>query len=68
MLRYADSTDDASGHGTHVSGILAGAPLGAVGDLASVQGIASAAKLAFFDLGSDAMNGYITLPGDLYSR
>ena len=67
LFRFADSSDDLDGHGTHVAGILAGQPLNSVSSV-SQQGIAPAARLAFMDLGTRSMRHEIASPGNLYSR
>ena len=46
---YADSTDISNGHGTHVSGILAGKHSENQND--DADGLATDAKIAFFDVG-----------------
>jgi subtilisin family serine protease len=60
--RYADGRDDAGGHGTHTTGIAAGAPAGAL----QHGGVAHDARLAFFDLGHSDGDMAITAPYDLY--
>ena len=47
-VTYQDNSDTTSGHGTHVAGSIAGHAPGMDGDGA---GMASGAKLAFFDIG-----------------
>ena len=67
------SSADESGHGTHISGILAGKPYvtnEATEPLTSFSGIAYGAKIAFFDLQASA-SGPMYLPdnlGDDYFR
>jgi Subtilase family len=63
--RYADGSDVASGHGSHVAGIAAAAPLDS-GD-GSQRGVAHDARLAFFDLGdtSSGRGATISAPYDL---
>ena len=66
---YGD-TADSNGHGTHVAGTLAGAPLGVAlgaGDAAAYSGMAPDAKLAFIDL-ADSSSDVIYTPGDLQVR
>jgi hypothetical protein len=63
--RMGDAQDDADGHGSHVSGIAAGAPLG--GESTGHRGVAYDARIAFFDLGSaiDGTDGFFAVPSDL---
>lgn len=49
--KVTDQIDDNSGHGTHVSGIVAGKHILNFGDFHRFRGMASEAKIAFFDLG-----------------
>ena len=59
--------DYASGHGSHVSGTLAGyCQYDSNNDAKNLyKGIASAAKLAFFDIGTDTGEQTLTIPTDL---
>ncbi|CEP01612.1 hypothetical protein PBRA_008554 [Plasmodiophora brassicae] len=64
---FADSSD-ASGHGTHVAGIMAGDPHlpdGHKGTLPTFAGMAPQARIAFVDVGDD--QGVVRLPDDLQS-
>ena len=48
---FADSLDDEAGHGTHVSATIVGSAEGGHGSCAnSLNGIASDAKIAFYDV------------------
>lgn len=47
-IPYADTLDDLGGHGTHVSGAVAGSSLSEFGKL---DGLARDSKISFFDLG-----------------
>lgn len=57
------SMKDLAGHGTHVSGSIAGERPGNRYDPAT--GAAPGAKLAFIDLSADAMGADVSLPDDL---
>eukprot|EP00808_Paulinella_micropora_P006531 g53373.t1 len=59
----ADYKDDPDGHGTHVTGSIAGAPPNALNSaLAEYGGTAPAAKLIFADVGTE--QGLVGLSGD----
>lgn len=58
---YGDKTDGASGHGTHVSGTLAGSSASV---LSGFNGVANRAKIAFFDI-EDSNSGSLSVPYDL---
>jgi hypothetical protein len=62
-VTIADSTDNAFGHGTHTGGSLAGSALVADSEHAQFNGMASDAKVAFYDIG--AASGEISIPNDL---
>jgi hypothetical protein len=70
-ISFADSADDADGHGTHVSGTIAG-NVTVTSDITSsyqesfydaFQGMSSSSKIAFYDIGYAA--GYLETPIDL---
>jgi subtilisin family serine protease len=61
-IAYADESDVTSGHGTHVSGTLAGSSISA--DAADYNGVAYNSKIAFFDIGL-SQNDYLQVPTDL---
>lgn len=61
-IPYADGTDDEGGHGTHVSGSLAGAlPGGSNAPFGSLHGMAPKAKISFFDIGV-TQRDYLKVP------
>jgi subtilisin family serine protease len=64
IVQYIDYVDDADyeyGHGTHVSGIVAGKRIDGPG---MADGVAPGAKIAFLDIGDNA--GSLILPQDDY--
>jgi hypothetical protein len=67
-VTFGDSKDT-SGHGTHVSGSVAGQPATEDEAFHSYSGVAPEAKLAFFDIGYDILDGweFLTVPTDLGS-
>jgi hypothetical protein len=65
-IKYSDSTGDYTrGHGSHVSSTI----IGSTKDHSKkdYNGIASDAKIAFFDIGIDNVNEDLTLPYDIKS-
>lgn len=63
-ITYADSTDDAEGHGSHVTSTAAGKSNIQYGDFQKYDGNAMEAKIAFFDIGrTDSQT--LTTPGSL---
>lgn len=70
FINYQDSCDKHSGHGTHVSGTVAGKCLKTSenvenGNFSRYNGIAEGAKIAFFDL-TPGSSEFILPPDDLY--
>lgn len=61
--QFGDRMDSAAGHGTHVAGSLAGSTSQTGYSL--YNGIASAAKVSFFDLHSSGPEGELSVPSDL---
>jgi len=70
-VTFSDAADDnpsLDGHGTHVSGSVAGYPIDSSNaDFTSYSGMATGAKLAFFDIG-DATTEYLSTPTDLANQ
>ncbi|EAL64354.1 ABC transporter B family protein [Dictyostelium discoideum AX4] len=62
-----DNEDYVDGHGTHVCGSAAGAPEDSSLAISSFSGLATDAKIAFFDLASDPSNNEPVPPED-YSQ
>ena len=60
-ISFGSGGDDASGHGTHVAGSVAGYSTGYGNEF---KGMASGSKLAFFDI-EPAYTGRLVLPNDL---
>eukprot|EP00761_Pharyngomonas_kirbyi_P011439 gb/GECH01011464.1/.p1 GENE.gb/GECH01011464.1/~~gb/GECH01011464.1/.p1 ORF type:complete len:1288 (+),score=256.97 gb/GECH01011464.1/:1-3864(+) len=63
-VTYADGYDEEDGHGTHVSGSVAGQTSGSLGNY---NGMAEEAKIAFFDVGVAGENA-LYIPDDLYEN
>jgi hypothetical protein len=66
-IGYVDFSDDVlEQHGTHVCGTIAGSALGAksYGDFVKFNGMATSAKLAFFDIGDNT--GSLSTPPDIW--
>jgi subtilisin family serine protease len=61
---YADSQDDAMGHGTHVAASVAGKSH--VPGYMRYNGVAPDAQIAFIDIGQSSTGG-LYVPGDLYA-
>jgi hypothetical protein len=62
-INYSGSGGDQSqGHGSHVSGTVAGLSLSGRNEY---KGMASGAKLSFFDIGTKT--GDLAVPNDLYT-
>lgn len=61
--RFGDDTDGPEGHGTHVAGSIAGSSSAA--GFQTYNGIASNAKIAFFDLGRSGMGDILNVPSDM---
>jgi hypothetical protein len=62
-INYADGTDRSGGHGTHVSGTIAGSSAGFVSAGIIYGGHASGAKIAFFDMEkSSSPNSGLLIP------
>lgn len=66
-ISYSGSSGDyADGHGSHVSGTLAGHCTDSANtDKNSYQGMAAGAKLAFFDIGMNVAQQWLDVPDDL---
>lgn len=65
-ISYSGSNGDyASGHGSHVSGTLAGHCTTSSDQMNTYKGMASAAKLAFFDIGVNDPAEWLLVPEDL---
>eukprot|EP00602_Paraphysomonas_sp_CaronLab_P011971 CAMPEP_0185043680 /NCGR_PEP_ID=MMETSP1103-20130426/43035_1 /TAXON_ID=36769 /ORGANISM="Paraphysomonas bandaiensis, Strain Caron Lab Isolate" /LENGTH=1172 /DNA_ID=CAMNT_0027583879 /DNA_START=825 /DNA_END=4343 /DNA_ORIENTATION=+ len=65
-VNYSSAGDGANGHGTHTAGILVGECSDPMSDMSAYNGIASGAKLAFFDIGvSKNHGGYLVTPDDI---
>jgi hypothetical protein len=65
-ITFKDPTDDGGGHGTHVSGTIAGLSSINYGDFVKYNGMSKNAKLSFYDIGDTSVGeGAITLPGNL---
>ena len=65
-ITYADGGDWAFGHGTHVTGSAVGAAIDPASANATFNGMATGAKLAFFDIGPDDGTYSGLIPGDMY--
>ncbi|SPQ95632.1 subtilisin [Plasmodiophora brassicae] len=64
-VTYADASDDAEGHGTHVAGTIGGSPPTPGTTYDPYVGMAPNSKIAFFDIGHS--DGTLTIPDDLTS-
>lgn len=63
-VNYSESNGDYSqGHGSHVSGTAAGQCIDPSSTMSVYNGVASASKIAFFDIGAKA--GYLVVPSNL---
>lgn len=68
-INFCDDSDTVEGHGTHVSGTVAGKVIGSDPSMEIYNGHASAAKIAFFDMeysSYPALGLHYPLPFDKY--
>jgi hypothetical protein len=66
-IAYMDSEDYPSGHGTHVAGSVSGLDIDPNSPLGANNGMAYAAKIAFFDLNNANIDGGVYTPSDMYN-
>lgn len=71
-ITYADALDDSDGHGTHVSGSVAGRCINDYGDYVKYNGMAEDAKISFFDIGDEESdvfsNDNLIVPSNLNTQ
>ena len=65
-IAFQDGGDYEEGHGTHVSGSVAGQDIDESDSQSAYNGMGYAAKIAFFDL-TPGENSYIFPPSDMYN-